>query len=215
MWDLVRKSRLLDDDDQLTVAWALEKAWNTNNKDQKAAEEERTQVLDKTSPLDKIEAKRLTIKQDKFDSLFEKVGGTLVEAQKGTSKHWRNRGLDDKDIEVLEFVIVTNKSLTFLDVRNGETSKEKRLKSLKSKKSDAFRAHYLMEVSTNMERARKLPELDDLLKKAEKELEDYSSSFVPPIRNTFSPAAKQQLESTVRKINATRPMEVKYPNGPN
>ena len=125
MWDLVRKSRLLDDDDQITVAWALEKAWNTNNDKEKAAEDERVQVLDDTSQLDKIEAKRLTIKQEKFDSLFEKVDETLDKAKQETRLDWSNRGLHGTDIEVLEYVMVANESLRFLDLRSGETPKEK------------------------------------------------------------------------------------------
>ena len=111
-------------------------------------------------------------------------------------------------------MIVANNLLTFLDLRSGETSEEKKLKMLKSKEREAYRVECSQGKWGHMgsyETTYDLP-ANAQYKKAKKELEEYSSSFVPPIRNEFSLAAKQQLEFTVRKINATRPMKVMYPN---
>ena len=114
---------MLDDKEQGEVALLLFQAWKFNNDEKALAEEKKIQVLDGMSQLDKIEGKRPD--QKKIDSLFGKVGGTIDTAREKDKLDWSNCGLDDTDIEVLEYVMVANESLRFLDLRSGETPKEK------------------------------------------------------------------------------------------
>ena len=97
----MRKSRLLDDDEQGMVALLMFQAWKINNDEKALAEEKKIQALDGMSQLDKIEDKRP--EQKKMDCLLGKVGGTVETAQEKETQDWSNCGLDDTDVEVLEY----------------------------------------------------------------------------------------------------------------
>jgi len=204
VWELVRKSRLLDDKEQGTVALKLFEAWEFNNDEKELAEKKKLQVQDGMSHLDKIKDERP--EQEKITCLIAKVGKTFEVAQNEDKLDWSNCGLDDTDIEVLEYVMVTNTSLIHLDLRSGETSKEKKLKLLKSKEREAFDVPYSQGIVINV-----LGQYDHPAhiqwKQAKKELEEYSTNFVSPERNAFKMESKRKLDSIAKKIRETRPKQ--------
>ena len=200
----MRKSRLLDDKEQGTVALKLFEAWEFNNDEKELAEKKKLQVQDGMSHLDKIKDERP--EQEKITCLIAKVGKTFEVAQNEDKLDWSNCGLDDTDIEVLEYVMVTNTSLIHLDLRSGETSKEKKLKLLKSKEREAFDVPYSQGIVINV-----LGQYDHPAhiqwKQAKKELEEYSTNFVSPERNAFKMESKRKLDSIAKKIRETRPKQ--------
>ena len=204
----MRKSRLLDDKEQGTVALKLFEAWEFNNDEKELAEKKKLQVQDGMSHLDKIKDERP--EQEKITCLIAKVGKTFEVAQNEDKLDWSNCGLDDTDIEVLEYVMVTNTSLIHLDLRSGETSKEKKLKLLKSKEREAFdvpgsQGIFKTEVSIHGYGKIYDQPPNAQWKQAKKELEEYSANFVPPERNTFDMESKRKLDSIAKKIRETRP----------
>ena len=210
----MRKSRLLDDKEQGTVALKLFEAWEFNNDEKELAEKKKLQVQDGMSHLDKIKDERP--EQEKITCLIAKVGKTFEVAQNEDKLDWSNCGLDDTDIEVLEYVMVTNTSLIHLDLRSGETSKEKKLKLLKSKEREAFDVPGSQGIFKGFEYTQGSGYTHVWIydqppnaqwKQAKKELEEYSTNFVSPERNAFKMESKRKLDSIAKKIRETRPKQ--------